>query len=670
MPKFPLPLEELLKVPNPQVIGKYKDFVDKKNKGGPTCTDQTVVNEFCKIIGIILKTKTTLTPKNIMDLANEMNAIALSGNWGPSQREWAINRLIDLFGGKQLQPNEVKKTRSWFTPSGVSLTKATMEATAAAGGDYTIRSFKDTSKPVKQFTTNPTEKQQLIHSNTFYPFDGSTKVKDIQRKKCGTCWMCGFPIYVYKLNASNGKTYYFGCGQDEHVLPPGWGNIIGVLWSNLKDQLQNNVNARGSLAPSHAWCNQLKNDELLIKLPYFNANKKYVSFSINDNGFARFMGKGIDWLTNGNKIIDHNTFYKELSNQLKVDNLDTPNATTFMTNMTKIMKIHLNKLIGDLGKVGSSLSTTTGTNDYQIFMLRTTLCLAYMCNKIRTKRGGSQSGGDEDDEDGEGDGDLLIDNVYYQGAVFDEQVILDNFDYYWIDEMSDETSDEMRDDMPVKETEEVLLDNMWPKCAQTKYVEDFIILGFVVEHFTLSIYNPKHIAIQRYYQHDSADKKSITILVDGNLTPYSFPYDFDLFDVDQLPTSHPIPSTPSPPPPSPARSHSERSSLKKGLDADETRRKREATTVQLRKDKKEDSLQKWRRDRLEPLPNAPSEEMEFGEIELEGGKHKSRKYKSQKYKSQKYKSRKHKSQKYKTRKHKSRKHKTQKRKKHKSRKHK
>ena len=653
MPKFPLPLEELLKVPNPQVIGKYIDFVNKKNKGGPTCTDQTVVNEFCKIIGIILKTKTTLTPKNIMDLANEMNAIALSGNWGPSQREWAINRLIDLFGGKQLQPNEVKKTRSWFTPSGVSLTKATMEATAAAGGDYTIRSFKDTSKPVKQFTTNPTEKQQLIHSNTFYPFDGSTKVTAIERKECATCWMCGYPIYVYKLNASNGKTYYFGCGQDEHVLPPGWGNIIGVLWSNLKDQLQYNVNARGSLAPSHAWCNQLKNDELLIKLPYFNANKKYFSFSINDNGFTRFMDKGIDWLTNGNKIIDHNTFYKELSNQLKVDNLDTPNATTFMTNMTKIMKIHLNTLIGDLGKVVSSFSTTTGTKDYQIFMLRTTLCLAYMCNKIRTKRGGSQSGGDEDDEDGEGDDDLLKVNVYYQGAVFDEQVILDNF-----------IKDEMSDEMPVKETEEVLLDNMWPNCALTKYVEDFIILGFVVEHFTLSIYNPKHIAIQ-YYQHDSDDEKFIKILVDGNITPYSFPYDFD-----PLPTSPPIPSTPSPPPPSPARSHSERSSLKKGLDADETRRKREATTVQLRKDKKEDSLQKWRRDRLEPLPNAPSEEMEFGEMEIEGGKHKSRKYKSQKYKSRKHKSRKHKSQKYKTRKHKSRKHKTQKRKKHKSRKHK
>ena len=653
MPKFPIQLEELLKVPNPQVIGKYKDFVNKKNKGGPTCTDQTVVNEFCKIIGIILKTKTTLTPKNIMDLANEMNAIALTGNWGPSQREWAINRLIDLFGGKQLKPNEVKRTRSWFTPSGVSLTKATMEATAAAGGDYTIRSFKDTSKPVKQFTTNPTEKQQLIHSNTFYPFDGSTKVTAIERKECATCWMCGYPIYVYKLNASNGKTYYFGCGQDEHVLPPGWGNIIGVLWSNLKDQLQYNVNARGSLAPSHAWCNQLKNDELLIKLPYFNANKKYFSFSINDNGFTRFMDKGIDWLTNGNKIIDHNTFYKELSNQLKVDNLDTPNATTFMTTMTNIMKIHLNKLIGDLGKVVSSLSTTTGTKDYQIFMLRTTLCLAYMCNKIRTKRGGSQSGGDEDDEDGEGDDDLLKVNVYYQGAVFDEQVILDNF-----------IKDEMSDEMPVKETEEVLLDNMWPNCALTKYVEDFIILGFVVEHFTLSIYNPKHIAIQ-YYQHDSDDEKFIKILVDGNITPYSFPYDFD-----PLPTSPPIPSTPSPPPPSPARSHSERSSLKKGLDADETRRKREATTVQLRKDKKEDSLQKWRRDRLEPLPNAPSEEMEFGEMEIEGGKHKSRKYKSQKYKSRKHKSRKHKSQKYKTRKHKSRKHKTQKRKKHKSRKHK
>ena len=36
--------------------------------------------------------------------------------------------------------------------------------------------------------------------------------------------------------------------------------------------------------------------------------------------------------------------------------------------------------------------------------------------------------------------------------------------------------------------------------------------------------------------------------------------------------------------------------VKKGLDQSEMRRKREATTVQIRKDKKEDSLQKRRRD--------------------------------------------------------------------------
>ena len=36
--------------------------------------------------------------------------------------------------------------------------------------------------------------------------------------------------------------------------------------------------------------------------------------------------------------------------------------------------------------------------------------------------------------------------------------------------------------------------------------------------------------------------------------------------------------------------------LKKGLDNDDMRRKREATTVQIRKDKKDESIQKRRRD--------------------------------------------------------------------------
>jgi len=59
-----------------------------------------------------------------------------------------------------------------------------------------------------------------------------------------------------------------------------------------------------------------------------------------------------------------------------------------------------------------------------------------------------------------------------------------------------------------------------------------------------------------------------------------------------------LPSFAAPPPPSPVRPAppEQRDKLKKGLDADETRRKREATTIQLRKDKKEDSLQKRRRD--------------------------------------------------------------------------
>ena len=40
----------------------------------------------------------------------------------------------------------------------------------------------------------------------------------------------------------------------------------------------------------------------------------------------------------------------------------------------------------------------------------------------------------------------------------------------------------------------------------------------------------------------------------------------------------------------------QRGGVKKGIDSEESRRKREATTVQIRKDKKDDSLQKRRRD--------------------------------------------------------------------------
>lgn len=52
------------------------------------------------------------------------------------------------------------------------------------------------------------------------------------------------------------------------------------------------------------------------------------------------------------------------------------------------------------------------------------------------------------------------------------------------------------------------------------------------------------------------------------------------------------------PSPSPAKgvASSPGKGVKKGVDADDSRRKREATTISLRKDKKEDSLAKRRRD--------------------------------------------------------------------------
>mmetsp|Transcript_40794 Transcript_40794/g.107785 ORF Transcript_40794/g.107785 Transcript_40794/m.107785 type:complete len:564 (+) Transcript_40794:95-1786(+) len=60
------------------------------------------------------------------------------------------------------------------------------------------------------------------------------------------------------------------------------------------------------------------------------------------------------------------------------------------------------------------------------------------------------------------------------------------------------------------------------------------------------------------------------------------------------PAGHPLSFAPPVPLPA-SRSSSDRDRVKKGIDGDDSRRKREATTVQLRKDRKEDSLQQKRR---------------------------------------------------------------------------
>ena len=363
---------KLLMMQNPKIITTYikyvKDYGNKLTSVVPkkkytACTESNVLQYFCEILAQKTKMK-YLNPKEIMKLVDDMNKASESETWGTSQREWAINKICKLAGKQNIGKDDIKKARSWLTPEGAQLTKATMKAVANTSGKYLIRKFTDKGN-LSAFTNKPTQQEQINHSGKFKLYQGKT-ITNIERKVCATCWICNKPIHVYNIKGTdaNGNKFIhnIGCGQDEHVLPPGWGNIVGVLWGNLADQDKYNVNTAYSLAPSHAWCNQVKSDELFITLP----RKGQWLFSINDNGIKRFKTKGVTWLKTGiGNTLDHDMFYLFLGSATPV---------VFMDSLEVNIIKHMDRLIDDLNK---NIQKTAGKN-YTTFMLRTTLCLVYI----------------------------------------------------------------------------------------------------------------------------------------------------------------------------------------------------------------------------------------------------------------------------------------------------
>jgi hypothetical protein len=386
----------LLRVPNSQVINMYIKYVidNGKTTGNvkwQNCNQNSVVDNFCEIISKKTKMK-NLNPSGIRGLIDDMNDIAKTRKWKPSQRIWAIDKLCNLAGQPLISHDKTALSREWFTPSDDPLTVATMASATAAGGNYEMRKFTDKpsalNEPFATTTnlTNPTMIEQIMWSQTISPFNTSPHtIKSIERKKCGTCWMCEKFIYVYKITLSDNSEKYISCGQDEHILPPGWGNIVGVLWSDLQDQTMFNVNTNRSLAPSHSWCNQLKGDEIFIKLPHFNITNTFINFSINQEGINRFTQKGIKWLNPHGKTQRYGHDMHQIKHTLTPQN--------FMNEMIGKMTNFLGQLITELNQTAPT-AVALGGHNYDVFMLRTTLCLAYMWDKIiHHTSGGGQTGG-------------------------------------------------------------------------------------------------------------------------------------------------------------------------------------------------------------------------------------------------------------------------------------
>ena len=132
---------------------------------------------------------------------------------------------------------------------------------------------------------NPSD-DDIAYINRLFP----EKCK-VQKRPCGICHICKFPIYIYRIvYVPTGANIQLNtCGEMEHVFPPGFGSMVGTISSRAKTMKQrlNTVSAvseggqRGGinkadlykaedvlvkfgLRASHAWCNKIKSDLIFL----------------------------------------------------------------------------------------------------------------------------------------------------------------------------------------------------------------------------------------------------------------------------------------------------------------------------------------------------------------------------------------------------------------------
>ena len=287
---------------------------------------------FDKTINNIYKTqKYNLTDKNILELYN----IVYTGSIKTGIKTIDISSFIDKLI-KFLPPTDTRgsitstdylgKNRNLFTPSSITtIVKffyddyiAVVDDSSVVTGEWTLitnKTEKDgildnigiKSGPLGPYAcvnrdfknirigAGMVEVIQLVSTASKNEHRKNYANIDVYRQRCGTCWLCGQDVYVYKLiykTTSKTKAWFYSrlnCGEDEHCIPPLLGNIIGTLAPTSKATMSADPVAMRMLelgvAPSHITCNQVKKQASFIKFPK-NEREKY---SLNDVSIKNFI---------------------------------------------------------------------------------------------------------------------------------------------------------------------------------------------------------------------------------------------------------------------------------------------------------------------------------------------------------------------------------------------
>ena len=204
-----------------------------------------------------------------------------------------------------------KDIRDHLSFDGGALITATQRSLALMGEKYS-KNYNDAPDPALTIGT-----EELI----WCKFILNKKFHSGKKKKCAECWICKGPIYVFEFiekgkGKGKSKTTYVKCGEDEHVMPPGVGNLMGLLFPTLKETIEriDSGYSREALKASHAWCNHYKSNYLFISVPK-NSGEEYTE---NVRGVADFQAAITSILNEGGGNYGIDYYFKTLNNKGKI----------------------------------------------------------------------------------------------------------------------------------------------------------------------------------------------------------------------------------------------------------------------------------------------------------------------------------------------------------------
>jgi hypothetical protein len=308
---------------------------EKQKKGTEAVTTENVVNKFMDHLNQLPKVKGS-KGKFSIDQTKLDNMTDLLWSSTKVSPKLVLTELYKWSGDAKSHSAAAaapaEDIRDHLAFDGGALITATQRSLAQLGEKYS-KNYHDAPGPVSEIIDD-----ELVWCGRVL----NKKLASGNKKQCAICWICNGPIYVFEFLEGKGKgkdkklPIYRKCGEDEHVVPPGVGNLMGLLFPTLKETIVRIDNGYPSqaLKAAHAWCNHYKSNYLFISVPK-NSADGYAKNVAGVRDFEAAIDKILE-TGGGDYGIDH--FFKTLKTKRQREELIGHIMTNLNTRIEHICK--------------------------------------------------------------------------------------------------------------------------------------------------------------------------------------------------------------------------------------------------------------------------------------------------------------------------------------------